>query len=204
MSPAAQLFCPRVNMTKLGELSQVFKFKMASNPGAIFGGSTQNSAWKEVFLSRKIVRNHERLLIKESIRFLTSFSAANEKIDETIDKTTDFLKSISKRSLNKSETAEFLNNYAITLVDERNQGEVTYIFDENNYKRYQAGKVISEDGWRFTNLGKLRVFSGDIKLTWKFKLDKENKIVIKTKFQPIGKEYPFTYQLKDKFFEQIN
>ena len=28
---------------------------------------------------------------------LTSFSVANEKIDETIDKTTDFLKSISKR-----------------------------------------------------------------------------------------------------------
>ena len=135
---------------------------------------------------------------------LTSFSVANEKIDETIDKTTDFLKSISKRSLNKSETAEFLNNYAITLEDERNQGVVTYIFDENNYKRYQDGIVISEDGWRFTNLGKLRVFSGDIKLTWKFKLDKQNVIVIKTKFQPLGKEYPFTYQLKDKFFEQIN
>ena len=135
---------------------------------------------------------------------LTSFSVANEKIDQTIDKTTDFLKSISKRSLSKSETAEFLNNYAITLEDERNQGVVTYIFDENNYKRYQDGKVISEDGWRFTNLGKLRVFSGDIKLTWKFKLDKQNVIVIKTKFQPLGKEYPFTYQLKDKFFEQIN
>ena len=135
---------------------------------------------------------------------LTSFSVANEKIDQTIDKTTDFLKSISKRSLSKSETAEFLNNYAITLEDERNQGVVTYIFDEKNYKRYQDGKVISEDGWRFTNLGKLRVFSGDIKLTWKFKLDKQNVIVIKTKFQPLGKEYPFTYQLKDKFFEQIN
>ena len=138
------------------------------------------------------------------VLFLNSFSVANEKIDQTIDKTTDFLKSISKRSLNKSQTAEFLNNYAITLEDERNQGIVTYIFDEKNYKRYQKGKVISEDGWRFTNLGKLRVFSGDIKLTWKFKLDKQNTIVIKTKFQPIGKEYPFTYQLKDKFFEQIN
>ena len=135
---------------------------------------------------------------------LTSFSVANEKIDQTIDKTTDFLKSISKRSLSKSETAEFLNNYAITLEDERNQGVVTYIFDEKNYKRYQDGDVISEDGWRFTNLGKLRVFSGDIKLTWKFKLDKQNVIVIKTKFQPLGKEYPFTYQLKDKFFEQLN
>ena len=135
---------------------------------------------------------------------LTSFSVANEKIDQTIDKTTDFLKSISKKSLNKSQTAEFLNNYAITLEDERNQGVVTYIFDEKNYKRYQDGDVISEDGWRFTNLGKLRVFSGDIKLTWKFKLDKQNVIVIKTKFQPLGKEYPFTYQLKDKFFDQIN
>ena len=136
--------------------------------------------------------------------FLSSISTAKDKIDETIDKTTDFLKSITKKSLNKSQTAEFLNNYAITLEDERNQGVVTYIFDEKNYKRYQDGNVISEDGWRFTNLGKLRVFSGDIKLTWKFKLDKQNVIVIKTKFQPLGKEYPFTYQLKDKFFEQIN
>ena len=138
------------------------------------------------------------------VLFLNSFSLANEKIDQTIDKTTDFLKSISKRSLNKSQTAEFLNNYAITLEDERNQGIVTYIFDEKNYKRYKDGKIISKDGWRFTNLGKLRVFSGDIKLTWKFKLDKQNTIVIKTKFQPIGKEYPFTYQLKDKYFESLN
>ena len=138
------------------------------------------------------------------VLFLNSFSVANEKIDQTIDKTTDFLKSISKRSLTKSQTAEFLNNYAITLEDERNQGIVTYIFDEKNYKRYKDGKIISEDGWRFTNLGKLRVFSGDIKLTWKFKLDKQNTIVIKTKFQPIGKEYPFTYQLKDKYFESLN
>ena len=135
--------------------------------------------------------------------FLISIATAKEKIDQTIDKTTDFLKSITKRSLNKSETSEFLNNYAITLEDERNQGLITYIFNEQNYKRYKDGKVISEDGWRFTKLGKLRVFSGDIKLTWKFKLDKQNVIVIKTKFQPIGKEYPFTYQLKEKFLEKI-
>ena len=50
--------------------------------------------------------------------FLSSISIAKDKIDETIDKTTDFLKSISKKSLNKSQTAEFLNNYAITLEDE--------------------------------------------------------------------------------------
>ena len=39
--------------------------------------------------------------------FLSSISIAKDKIDETIDKTTDFLKSISKKSLNKSQTAEF-------------------------------------------------------------------------------------------------
>ena len=41
--------------------------------------------------------------------FLSSISIAKDKIDETIDKTTDFLKSISKKSLSKSQTAEFLN-----------------------------------------------------------------------------------------------
>ena len=99
-------------------------------------------------------------------------------------------------------------NFAFDISNRKNlYGEIESqkdIFDEKNYKRYQDGKVISEDGWRFTNLGRLRVFSGDIKLTWKFKLDKQNVIVIKTKFQPLGKEYPFTYQLKDKFFEQLN
>ena len=135
--------------------------------------------------------------------FLSSISIAKDKIDETIDKTTDFLKSISKKSLNKSQTAEFLNNYAITLKDERTDGEVTYVFDSESYKRYKDGKVISEDGWRFSKLGALRLFNGDVKLTWKIKIGKENLMVIKTKFQPIGKEYPFTYKLKKLFFEEI-
>ena len=151
-----------------------------------------------------IYKLSKSILVLFFLLFFSNISYSETKIDKAVDKTTDFLKSISKKSLNKSQTAEFLNNYAITLEDERNQGVVTYIFNEKNYKRYQDGKVISEDGWRFTNLGRLRVFSGDIKLTWKFKLDKQNVIVIKTKFQPLGKEYPFTYQLKDKFFEQLN
>ena len=76
--------------------------------------------------------------------FLSSTSIAKDKIDETIDKTTDFLKSISKKSLNKSQTAEFLNNYAITLEDERNQGVVTYIFDEKNYKDTKMEKLFQK------------------------------------------------------------
>ena len=144
------------------------------------------------------------------LKFLSLFiillfgSIGNSIANETVNKTKDFLKSISKRGLSKNETAEFLNNYAITLNYERNEGQVTYIFDKESYKRYKNGEIISEDGWRFSNLGALRIFSGDIKLTWKIKLDKQNHIVIKTKFQPIGKKYPFTYQLKEIFFESIN
>ena len=134
----------------------------------------------------------------------SNYSYSETKIDEAVDKTTDFLKSVSKRGLNKNQTAEFLNNYAITLKDERTDGEVTYIFDSESYKRYKDGNIISEDGWRFSKLGALRLFNGDVKLTWKIKIGKENLMVIKTKFQPIGKEYPFTYKLKGKFFDQIN
>ena len=137
------------------------------------------------------------------LALFTNYSFAESKIDKAVDQTTDFLKSVSKRGLNKNQTAEFLNNYAITLKDERTDGEVTYIFDSENYKRYKDGKVISEDGWRFSKLGALRLFNGDVKLTWKIKIGKENLMVIKTKFQPIGKEYPFTYKLKKLFFEEI-
>ena len=47
------------------------------------------------------------------------------------------------------------------------------------------------------------LFNGDVKLTWKIKIGKENVMVIKTKFQPIGKEYPFTYKQKKLFFDEI-
>ena len=137
------------------------------------------------------------------LALFTNYSFAESKIDKAVDQTTDFLKSVSKRVLNKNQTAEFLNNYAITLKDERTDGEVTYIFDSENYKRYKDGKVISEDGWRFSKLGALRLFNGDVKLTWKIKIGKENLMVIKTKFQPIGKEYPFTYKQKKLFFDEI-
>ena len=64
-----------------------------------------------------------------AILFFSNFTLAESKIDKAVDQTTDFLKSISKRGLTKNQTSEFLNNYAITLTDERTDGEVTYIFD---------------------------------------------------------------------------
>ena len=150
-----------------------------------------------------IYKLSKSILLLFVVLLFTNYSYGETKIDEAVDKTTDFLKSVSKRGLSKNQTAEFLNNYAITLKDERTDGEVTYIFDTESYKRYKNGNVISEDGWRFSKLGALRLFNGDIKLTWKIKIGKENLMVIKTKFQPIGKEYPFTYKLKKLFFEEI-
>ena len=150
-----------------------------------------------------IYKFSKSILLLFFVLLFSNYSYGETKIDEAVDKTTDFLKSVSKRGLNKNQAAEFLNNYAITPKDERTDGEVTYIFDSENYKRYKDGNIISEDDWRFSKLGALRLFNGDVKLTWKIKIGKENLMVIKTKFQPIGKEYPFTYKLKKLFFEEI-
>ena len=78
----------------------------------------------------------------------SNYSYSETKIDEAVDKTTDFLKSVSKRGLNKNQTAEFLNDYAITLKAEKTDIKATYIFDRENYKGYKDGNIISEDGWR--------------------------------------------------------
>ena len=130
--------------------------------------------------------------------FSTNSYTASE-IEET---TKNLLKSISKKSLKKEETKIFISNYALTLDDGRGDGVVTYIFDERIYKRYKDSKVLSEGDWRFSKLGALRLFLGDIKLTWKIKLKTkktQDLILIKTKFSPTGKLYPFTYQKKEEF-----
>jgi len=116
------------------------------------------------------------------------------------------LKSLSKKSLTKEETFNFLKEYAIILEDERGDGEVTYVFDDENYYRHKGTEVISTDAWRFSKLGALRLFNKDIKLTWKIKpktKKTENLINIKAKFDPVGKLYKFTVMDKKDFLDQI-
>ena len=108
------------------------------------------------------------------------------------------------KNLTKKETIKFLDKYAITIEDERSDGVVTYIFYDRNYKRFKDFKVISEDAWRFSKLGALRLFNKDIKITWKIKLGKKNIIRIKAKYDPIGKVYEFSYQLKEEYLESLN
>ena len=131
---------------------------------------------------------------------LTINTFASEKIETG--KT--FLKSMTNKSLTKKETISFLNKFAVIIEDERGDGEVTYVFDSENYTRYKGIEVISTDAWRFSNLGALRLFNKDIKMTWKIKIsDKENLINIKTKFEPVGKLYKFSVMDKSDFLNQI-
>ena len=131
--------------------------------------------------------------------FSSNVFAANE-----IEKGKTLLKSLSKKSLTKKETISFLNEYAVILEDERGDGKVTYIFDDDKYSRYKGTEIISTDAWRFSNLGALRLFNKDIKMTWKIKIsDKENLINIKTKFDPVGKLYEFEVKTKKEFLDQI-
>ena len=135
------------------------------------------------------------------VLFTSNIFAADE-----IEKGKTLLKSLSKKSLTKKETISFLKEYAIILEDERGNGEVTYVFDDENYSRYKGIEVISTDAWRFSKLGALRLFNKDIKLTWKIKpktKKTENLINIKTKFDPIGKLYEFEVKTKQEFLDQI-
>ena len=80
--------------------------------------------------------------------------------DNEAEKAKDFLKSISKKSLTKKESKKFVLNYAITLKDERKDGIVTYIFDEENYERYMILNVaqfnITSMIQRYNIIGRLK------------------------------------------------
>ena len=131
--------------------------------------------------------------------FTSSIFAADE-----IEKGKILLKSLSKKSLTKKETISFLKEYAVIVEDERGDGKVTYIFDDEKYSRYKGTEIVSTDAWRFSKLGALRLFNKDIKMTWKIKIsDKENLINIKTKFDPVGKLYEFEVKTKNEFLDQI-
>ena len=154
-----------------------------------------------------------KLLIKTIILLLVcsnlSFSAtkAEDEISKQLKNLEKVIgtsfKAISGKGLGKKETEKFLLEYVLILQDERGDGEVTYLFNESEYVRYKNYEEISSGAWRFTKTGKLRIFNDDVKLTWKIKLGKENKINIKTKYDPIGKLYKFKYKIKSVYITEL-
>ena len=125
---------------------------------------------------------------------------AREGVSKTKNKAKNILKTLSRKTLDKEETLKFIAKYVITLEDNRGDGLVTYYFEDNKYKRYKNLKIISEDVWKITRLGKLKLFDNGTEFIWKIQPAKINTINIKKKFGVIGKLYEFTYNSKTDFY----
>ena len=74
-------------------------------------------------------------------------SFAIESVDKIKKKSKNIFKTLTRKSLDKSEILEFLSVYVIAIDDNRGDGVVTYYFDRNTYKRYKGLDLISEDKW---------------------------------------------------------
>ena len=134
------------------------------------------------------------------IIFLSLFFITQTNAVEKIDKAKNILKTLSRTSLDKKQTLEFITKNVITFDDQRGDGLVTYYFYDKTYKRFKDLEVISEDFWLLPKMGYFKLLDNDIKLIWKIQLGKQNKILIKKKSASIGKLYDFTYVLKDDYY----
>lgn len=136
-----------------------------------------------------------------TIYFILSLNAfATEVIDKVKNENKSVFKILTKKSLTKIETINFISEYVITIDDNKGDGLVTYYFDDRVYKRYKDFEIISENKWKFSKLGNLIVFYSGKKSTWKIQPSKKNTINIKKKFNFIGKLYKFSYQNKTDFY----
>ena len=132
--------------------------------------------------------------------FLSLFFITQTNAVEKIDKAKNILKTLSRTSLDKKQTLEFITKNVITFDDQRGDGLVTYYFYDKTYKRFKDLEVISEDFWLLPKMGYFKLLDNDIKVIWKIQLGKQNKILIKKKSASIGKLYDFTYVLKDDYY----
>ena len=125
---------------------------------------------------------------------------AAELVVETSVEKKNIFKTLTRKSLTKLETIEFLSKYIIIIDDRKNDGLVAYYFDGKIYKIYKDLELISEDKWDFTMNGYLKIFDNKNKEIWKIQPSKENTINIKRKSNLIGKLYEFSYKDKTDFY----
>ena len=125
---------------------------------------------------------------------------AREGVGKTKDKAKNILKTLSRKSLDKEGTLEFIAEHVIALDDNKGDGIVTYYFQDNNYIRYKDLKKITEDTWKISKLGKLKLQDNGNEFIWKIQPSKINTINIKKKFGMMGKLHEFTYQSKTDFY----
>ena len=138
-----------------------------------------------------------------SVIIFLSISITNtlavELIEQIKNESKNVFKNLTKKSLNKKEVKIFLSNYVIIFDDKKDDGLVTYFFDDLVYRRYKDLNLISEGKWTLSRAGKLKLFFNDNKETWKIQPGKNNTINIKKVLTSIGKLYKFSYEDKISF-----
>ena len=132
--------------------------------------------------------------------FLSIFFITHTNAVEKNDKAKNILKILSRKSLDKKQTLEFISNNVITFDDKKGDGLVTYYFYDETCKRFKDLEVISEDSWELPKIGYFKLLDKGIKVIWKIQLGKQNKILLKKKSGSIGKLYDFTYSPKIDFY----
>ena len=95
-------------------------------------------------------------------------------------------------SLKQKELEKFLLDNEIYI--NFGKGKETYIFKSDGYEKFQDGKKIGGDGWRWSKLKQLRVFMDGEKTTWRVSNDKMALSIKKGKDKP---QYYFL-EYKDK------
>ena len=85
-------------------------------------------------------------------------------------------------SLKQKELEKFLLDNEIYI--NFGKGKETYIFKSDGYEKFQDGKKIGGDGWRWSKLKQLRVFMDGEKTTWRVSNDKMALSIKKGKDKP--------------------
>jgi len=119
-----------------------------------------------------------------------------------------FFKSLTRKSLKKKETIKFIAENIIIIDDKRGDGLITYYFEDKTYKRYKNFVLISEDIWKISKFGKLQIFNGKKKSTWKIQIMMvsgfiENTIQVKNKLNSIGELHEFSYENKTDYYIKL-
>ena len=125
---------------------------------------------------------------------------AVEVIDKIKDESKSIIKTLTRKSLTKEETIQFISDYVIIVDDKKGDGLATYYFEENFYKKYINLEIISEDKWKFSRLGHLVIYNKNDKFIWKIQTEKKNTINIKRKWNSVGELYEFFYKNKTDFY----
>ena len=142
------------------------------------------------------------MIIFISLNFNTALLAI-ETIEKIKKESKSIFKTLTRKSLKKNDTLQFISEYVIILDDMKGEGIVTYYFKDMIYQRYKNLELISEDKWKISLSGNLQLFDNNKKNTWKIQLGDQNTINIKKKINSIGVLHKFSYENKTNYYIKL-